>query len=250
MKKERFRTVEFNKSIIDDLSRFDEDLQGIPYLFTNQDIRKMLRLAKVGKNDIFFDLGSGWGQNLIIALTEFHVKKAIGIENNSERNKISLKRLERLEKIGITKEQFTVIDADFEYEFLKGKVKEHKLYDATCIFYGLSTSKSLLDKIEKNMKKGTKFVCYYDCLFPEIMPDKNGIDYPFFVYTFPFQKTRSELMWLKTIIQKKHSTYNSKKKPTKEELWDELRHDYDVEMSDSSYVDEYQKRLEKLLKKK
>ena len=249
MKKEGFRTLEFNESIIDDVSRSDEDLQGVPYLFTNQDIRKMLHLAKVGKNDVFLDLGSGWGQNLIIALTEFHVKKAIGIENNSERNKISQKRSQRLKKIGITEDRWDVIDADFEHEFLKGKVKDHKLSDATCVFYGLSTDKSLLNKIEKNMKKDCRFVCYYDCLFPEIMPEKNGVEYPFFVHTFPFKKTKSELDWLKAIIPKKYSTYDSKKPPAKEELWDELQHDYDVEMGDSLDVDKYQKRLKKLLKK-
>lgn len=249
MKKERFSTIEFNESLIDDVTLTDEDLQGHPILFTNVEIRKMFKLANIDKDDIFLDLGCGWGQNLIVALTEFNVKKAIGIENNSERNKIARKRLERLEKIGISKNRHDVIKADFDYEFLRDKVKEYKLSDATCVFYGLSTSKSLLNKIEKRMKKGTRMICYYDCLFPEIMPNKDGVDFPFFVYTFPFKKTTSEIKWLQTIVQKEHSTITRNAKPTIEELWDELRHDYDIQ-ADSIDVDNYKERMTKILRKK
>src|SRR5579864_1404972 len=53
---------------------------GWQILFTNQEIRKMLSCADVRKNDIFYDLGCGLGQNLIIALSEFGVKEAVGIE--------------------------------------------------------------------------------------------------------------------------------------------------------------------------
>ncbi|MEM1634283.1 MAG: hypothetical protein QW714_00975 [Nanopusillaceae archaeon] len=45
-------------------------------------IRKMLRLAKVNEKDILYDLGSGDGRVLIIAVKEFNVKKAIGIEKS------------------------------------------------------------------------------------------------------------------------------------------------------------------------
>lgn len=247
MKKEQFRTVEFNESLVDDLTISDEDQQGIPILFPNPEIRKMLRLANVNEKDIFLDLGCGWGQNLIIALTEFNVKKAIGIENNSERNKIAKRRFERLENVGIFRKRFEIIDADFELDFLNNKVNEFNIKDATCIFYGLSTSKALLNKIEKRITKGTRLICYYNCLFPEIMPDKNGIDFPFFVYTFPFKKTTSELKWLQTIVNKEHSILNSKSKPNISELWDELHHDYDVD-GDPEDVTDYKKRIKKILK--
>jgi hypothetical protein len=53
----------------------------------------MLNLAKAGEDDVFCDLGSGLAQNVIIALIEFNVKKAIGFEIHRERLYKSKNRL-------------------------------------------------------------------------------------------------------------------------------------------------------------
>ncbi len=97
--------------MIDDACLDDDDDKGYPILFTNPEIRKMLHLAKAGPSDVFYDLGSGWGQNLIVALTEFGVRKAVGIEQDRERHHVSL---ERLEKRRIQTEWFTTISVCFQ----------------------------------------------------------------------------------------------------------------------------------------
>ena len=66
---------------------------GWPILFTNPLIRKMFNLANAGNNYVFFDLGSGYGQNLRILVTEFDVKRAFEIENLKTRVKKSRKRI-------------------------------------------------------------------------------------------------------------------------------------------------------------
>jgi predicted RNA methylase len=43
-------------------------------------VRNMLNLADVNENDIVYDLGSGDGRVLLIALEECRVKRAVGIE--------------------------------------------------------------------------------------------------------------------------------------------------------------------------
>ena len=53
-------------SKIDDIDTNNGEL-GPAILFTNPEIRRMLKLAGAGQRDVFFDLGCGWGQNLIIA---------------------------------------------------------------------------------------------------------------------------------------------------------------------------------------
>src|SRR5882672_2122716 len=53
---------------------------GPPMLFSYPEIRRMLKLVEAGKDDVFYDLGCGWGQNLIVAATEFGVRKCVGIE--------------------------------------------------------------------------------------------------------------------------------------------------------------------------
>ena len=217
------------KSLIDDVSLDVEDSEGKPILFANPDIRKMMNLAKVNEKDVFFDLGCGYGQNIKIALTEYNVKHAIGFENNLERNKIATKRMKKLSKIGIFEDRWQIRNEDFEKDLLENKITDVSIHDATVIFYGLDTSNSLFKKFDKQLKKGCRLICYYNCLFPEIIPDKNGVDFPFFVFTYPFKKTQNEKEWLRTIVQKEKSIFSKNKKPDIKEMWDELMHDYDVD---------------------
>src|SRR5207249_5969491 len=130
--------------------------KGYPILFDNQEIRLMLGLGRVGRSDVFYDLGSGWGQNLIIALTEFHVKKAVGIERDRERHQIST---ERLEKRGLAPSQGIVIREDFE-RVLARRVKGVDLSEATAVFYGLSTDGILFRKIQRCLSKGARLIYY------------------------------------------------------------------------------------------
>ena len=211
------------RSKIDDVSLEDDDSKGYPILFTNQEIRKMLRLAKAGPKDVFYDLGSGWGQNLIVALTEFGVRKAVGIEQDLERHHVSL---ERLAMRRMPAEQCFVFPEKLE-RILSGRTKELRLSDATIVFYGLSTDKRTLDGIERNLKMGSRLVYYYRCLFPEIMPER--VDYPFYVSVAPFRRPRSRYEWLSAIVRKDRSSLKKGRKPTLHELWEELSHDYDVE---------------------
>jgi len=71
-------TITNDSSPIRDISLDDNEDKGHPILFDNQEIRQMLSLARVGPSDVFYDLGSGWGQNLIIAITEFMLKEQLG----------------------------------------------------------------------------------------------------------------------------------------------------------------------------
>ena len=43
-------------------------------------IRRMFKLARLDKNDIFYDLACGYSDAVYIASIEYKVKKAIGIE--------------------------------------------------------------------------------------------------------------------------------------------------------------------------
>ncbi len=194
---------------------------GYPILFTNHEIRRMLTLANAGKNDIFYDLGCGWGQNLIIALTEFRVKKVVGIENDYKRSKVARRRLEKVAMLT----RWRVIKDDFEKLF-SDKLENAKLKEATIVFYGLDSSKTVLNGLQKRLKSGCKLINYFNCLFPEIKYDK--IDYPFYISKFPFKKPRSQNEWLRTVVSKRKIHNKNEKKLDSSKLWEELQHDYDV----------------------
>jgi len=59
----------------------DEGISLAPFVALSMySVRRMLRLANVGPNDIVYDLGSGDGRVVITAVHEFDAKKAVGIE--------------------------------------------------------------------------------------------------------------------------------------------------------------------------
>ena len=60
----------------------------VPYVPTPQEVvDEMLKLAKVQKGDVLYDLGSGDGRIPITAVEKYGVQKAVGIDINPERIK-------------------------------------------------------------------------------------------------------------------------------------------------------------------
>src|SRR6185503_8737924 len=90
-------------------SPYEKDLAntwGPANAVTPFQIRSMFKMAKLSKNDVYFDLGSGHGRTVRIAAAEFRVKRAIGIEHEPERycharglarRHLSRKQLERVD---------------------------------------------------------------------------------------------------------------------------------------------------------
>ena len=114
------------------------------------------------------------------------------------------------------------------------------------MFYGLSTDIELLNSLKRRLSEGCRLVYYNLCLFPEIMPD--DVDFPFYLSKFRFKKTTSEFRWLSKVVCKKTSTIKKGKKPTANELWEELNHDYKVSTNDAvETIRDYKKRMRQAL---
>ena len=230
------------RSLIDDVRlRYSYSDHGPPILFGNADIRRMLNLAQAGKNDVVFDLGCGWAQNLIIAATEFDAKKCFGIERLKRRY---LKAKERVRDWPLS-DKITIFQGQFE-DLIEGKSEEAKIEAATIILYLVESDKEFVDQLSKKLQEGCRLVYYYNALIPEIIPDV--VNHPFYVSIFPFKRPSSELDWLKSIVQKKESSLIQDKEPSAEELWDELYHDYNIVELGRRDVTEYQKRLKHMIK--
>ncbi len=210
---------------------------GPPIVFPNAEIRKMLRLAGADREDVFCDLGCGWGQNLLVAATEFGVRRCIGVELRGPRYS---KAKQRVKRWGLS-HSIKITSGDLE-DFIDRK--DSAIEDATIIYYGLETSTDLLGHLSQKLRRGCRLVYHYLALFPEIKP--NTVDHPFYVSTFPFKRPNSELDWLASVVKKRSSTLMPGKHPTEEELWAELLHDYDlVELRGD--VRKYQRRLGQVL---
>jgi precorrin-6B methylase 2 len=214
---------------------------GPPILFTNIDIRRMLRLARAKPNDVFYDLGCGWAQNLIVAATEFGLRKSVGIERDKRRYVKAVQRV-RARKLS---SRIKIVRGNFE-DLVDGTLTGENVKEATIVFYGLSTSDDFLERLSSSMKRRARLVYYYNTLFPEIKADKS--EYPFYVSTHPFTRPVSEHDWLDSIIRKDKSSLVPNGKPTTAELWDELAHDYDY-WGLRGEVSRYRSRLKRALQR-
>ncbi len=217
-------------SIIDDVRlRSDYGSLGPPICFSNALLRQLLTLGKAKPTDVFVDLGSGWGQTIQIALTEFGVAKAIGIEAEPRRYQVARQRRSRWlkQRPDIDPARWVLKEGPFNVDTLLTKT----LKDATLVFYGLQTDALFVRTLEQAWSgggsRGRRLLYYYNCTFPEIMP--SAVDLPFFVSRFPFVHTKSDLEWLMRICGKEASSLKGGAKPSIEELWGELKHDYHIE---------------------
>jgi precorrin-6B methylase 2 len=224
----------------DDIDLEDEYWhEGNPIRFTNPEIRRMMSLAKAGKDDVFCDFGSGFGQNLIMALTERGVKKAIGLELDETRARRSRKRLEEL---GLHKRgKGRIVFGHFE-DFNDAELKK-----VTILFYGLSGGDEMvarLQKVWKDSKTRRRLVWNDWHPIPEAFPDE--VDYPFFLTYFPQTKKRfSARDWLERVVLQPASMIKDNVERSEGDLWKEFAHNMDV-LQFRDEVAEYRKRLRKV----
>ena len=82
---------------------------------------------KLGKDDVFYDLGSGVGKTVIQAYLTTPVKKAVGIELSPTRHRHAMQVKNTLEKEGL-------IDHERKLEFIQENITTIDFSDATLIY--------------------------------------------------------------------------------------------------------------------
>lgn len=151
-------------------------INGEDVELSDETLREIFRFVNLTKNDIFYHLGCGKGNSIIIALEEFRVKKATGIDNNKE--KISQGQ-ELLQKKHITNGSLRHQDITIS-----------DINDASVILFWFSDEKIIEEMIPRfqNLKPGCKIITIWGPL-TGYMPDK--IDFPYILNVVPFKKAVS-----------------------------------------------------------
>ena len=109
----------------------------------------MLKVAKVGKNDVVYDLGSGDGRIPITAVQKYNAARAVGIDINPDR----IKEAEaNLKAAGVGD----------RVRFLNEDLFEANISDATVVTLYLlpSLNLKLLPKLLAELKPGTRIVSH------------------------------------------------------------------------------------------
>lgn len=127
----------------------EDERPGLDVIYVptpHQVVKRMLELAKVGPNDIHYDLGSGDGRIVIAAVKDFKAKKGVGIDLDPQRIK---EANENLAKAGVGDRVTFLRKNIFETDFSEANVVS---------LYLLSTLNLKLRPTILDMKPGTRIV--------------------------------------------------------------------------------------------
>jgi len=134
--------------------------------------RKIFKFLDLNEKDVFYHLGCGDGKGIAIALEEFNVKKAVGIENNKE----AIQQAEKLLKKKNLK----------NIELLYEDVRTAKINDATVVLFWF-TDNDIIETMMKrfeNLQRGSRIITIWGAL-PNCLPGK--VDFPYIINTVPFK---------------------------------------------------------------
>ena len=151
-------------------------ISGEDVELSDNTIREIFQFAELNKNDVFYHLGCGNGNSISIALQEFMVKKAVGIDNKKDKIDHAQKLLneKNISNVSFRCQDVTVSD----------------ISDATVILFWFSDEKVIEKMISKfqNLKPGCKIITIWGPL-TGYMPDK--VDFPYILNVTPFKKAES-----------------------------------------------------------
>ena len=162
----------------------------------------MLHFGGADKDDVFYDLGCGAGQLCIIAVEEFDVRRAVGIDYHRGRVR---KARARVRGLGL-EERIKIRSAYFQDSNLK---------PATIAYCGVQELSDSLDILQRRLAPGCRLVTL-NLPLVSVIPDKT--EYPFYMMITPFKRTKSVDDWASRVLMRKG---------TFEELVDELKRDPD-----------------------
>ena len=163
--------------------KIEEYLETLPKnLLSGEDVqlpkksfRDIFKFSNLGKDDIFLHLGCNNEKGIEIAINEFKVKKAIGIDNN-------LKKIQNAQK--------NIDEKKINAKVIHENIEESDISDATVILFWFTDEdiiKKMIKKFEK-LKPKTKIITIWGPL-PNYLPDK--VNFPYIINKVPFKKAEN-----------------------------------------------------------
>ena len=112
-------------------------LSGEDVQLPEKSLREIFKFSNLGKDDIFFHLGCNNEKGIEIAINEFKVKKAIGIDNNLEKIQNAQKNIE---------------EKNMNVKVIHQNIEESDISDATVILFWF-TDENIIKKMIKKFEK-------------------------------------------------------------------------------------------------
>ncbi len=164
--------------------KLEEYLASLPQsIISGQDVelperalREIFQFAGLNSNDVFYHLGCGNGNGIAIALEEFGIKKAIGIDSDAKKISAASKLLKERQ----IPNGFVHCD----------DITKSDISDATVVLFWFS-DQDIVEKMTAKfslLKKGCRIITIWGPL-PGFLPDK--VDFPYILNVVPFKKANS-----------------------------------------------------------
>jgi hypothetical protein len=144
-----------------------EDVQ-----LTDKSFREIFEFVGLGGKDNFYHLGCGDGKGIVIALEEFNVKNAIGVD--SDKNKIK-------------QAESNLIKKNLSAKLICKDIQDSDISDATVILFWFTDEKiinTMMKKFDK-LNPETKIITIWGPL-PYCLPEK--VQFPYIINKVPFKK--------------------------------------------------------------
>lgn len=160
--------------------KIDEYLETLPKnLLSGEDVqlpekslKEIFNFVDLKKEDVFYHLGCGNEKGIEIAVKEFQVKKAVGIDNNYEKIENAKKNLK---------------EKQIQAELICQDVLDSEIHDASVVLFWFTDeniTNQMLKKFEK-LKPETKIITIWGPI-PDCIPDK--VNFPYIINKVPFKK--------------------------------------------------------------
>lgn len=163
--------------------KIEEYLESLPdNLLSGEDVqlpeksfREMFKFVDLNSSDIFYHLGCGNEKGIELAINEFKVKKAVGIDNNT-------KKINQAKKILEEKEN--------KADLICQNIEDSDISDATVILFWFTDENIINQMLKKfeTLKQDTKIITIWGPL-PECLPDK--VEFPYIINKTPFKKAQN-----------------------------------------------------------
>ena len=150
-------------------------LNGEDVELPEKSLRDIFKFSNLGKDDVFFHLGCNNEKGVEMAINEFKVKKATGIDKN-------LKKIQNAQK-NIEKKNINV-------KMIHENILKSNISDATVILFWF-TDENIINKMVKKFEKlkpKTKIITIWGPL-PNCLPDK--VNFPYIINEVPFKKAKN-----------------------------------------------------------
>jgi cyclopropane fatty-acyl-phospholipid synthase-like methyltransferase len=127
-----------------------EDIKPIYVPTPQKVVEEMCKLAKVGKDDVVYDIGCGDGRLVITAVKQFKAKKGVGIDIRAELVK---KCKDNAKKAGVDdRTEFRAADAL--------KIKDFSEATVVLLYLGDHLNLALRPTLRKTLKPGARVVSH------------------------------------------------------------------------------------------